>query len=118
MLQRSAALIGVALAAGLTASADFSYTTTQKMTGGTMAAMAGTGADRTSKLYYKGQKMMTTTGDVSIIMDFGAPDHHHRQQCPQNLQREEIRGRANRSQHHGCDLRCEGNPGKRKLSMA
>jgi hypothetical protein len=60
------------VAASLTASADFSYTTTQKMTGGAMAAMAGTNADRTSKICFKGQKMMTTTGDTSLIVDFAA----------------------------------------------
>jgi hypothetical protein len=71
MFQRSAALFTVVLAASLTASADFSYTTTQKMTGGAMAAMAGANADRTSKIYFKGQKMMTSTGDIALIMDFG-----------------------------------------------
>jgi len=72
MFHRSATLFTVVLAASLTASADFSYTTTQKMTGGSMAAMAGTNADRTSKIYFKGQKMMTSTGDIGLIMDFGA----------------------------------------------
>ncbi len=72
MFQRSAALFTVVLAASLTAQADFSYTTTQKMTGGAMAAMAGANADRTSKIYFKGQKMMTSTGDTGLIMDFGA----------------------------------------------
>jgi hypothetical protein len=72
MLQRSAALFTVMVAASLTASADFSYTTTQKITGGTMAGMMGANAERTSKLYYKGQKMMTATGDTAIIMDFAA----------------------------------------------
>lgn len=72
MFQRSVALFTVMVAASLTASADFSYTTTQKMTGGSMAAMAGTNADRTSKIYFKGQKMMTSTSDTALIMDFGA----------------------------------------------
>lgn len=72
MFQRSAALFTVMLAASLTASADFSYTTTQKMTGGAMAAMAGANSDRTSKIYFKGQRMMTSTGDTATIMDFGA----------------------------------------------
>jgi hypothetical protein len=72
MFQRSAALCSVMLAASLTASADFSYTTTQKMTGGAMAAMAGASADCTSKIYFKGQKMMTSTGDTATLMDFGA----------------------------------------------
>jgi len=72
MFQRSATLFTVMLAASLTASADFSYTTTQKMTGGAMAAMAGANADRTSKIYFKGQRMMTSTGDTAMIMDFGS----------------------------------------------
>jgi len=69
---RTAALFALALAASLTANADFSYTTTQKSTGGMMGAMAGTAADRVNKVYLKGQKMMTTSGDISSIMDFGA----------------------------------------------
>src|SRR5580700_6854928 len=72
MLQRSAAVFTVVLAASFTASADFRYTTTQKMTGGSMAAMAGANADRTNKIYFSGQKMMTSTGDTALIMDFGA----------------------------------------------
>jgi len=72
MLRNTIALLALTLAAGLTASADFSYTNTMKTTGGSMAAMAGTAADRTSKYYFKGQKIMTTTGDVSTIIDFGA----------------------------------------------
>jgi hypothetical protein len=72
MLRNTIALLALTLAAGVTASADFSYTNTMKATGGSMAAMAGTAADRTSKYYFKGQKIMTTTGDVSIIIDFGA----------------------------------------------
>jgi hypothetical protein len=65
-------LFTVILAASLTASADFSYTTTQKITGGSMAAMAGSNADHTSKISFKGQKMMTSSGDIAIIVDFGA----------------------------------------------
>jgi len=72
MFQRTTALLTVVLAASVTASADFSYTTSQKMTGGSMAAMAGANADRTNKIYFKGQKMLTSTGDIAIIMDFGA----------------------------------------------
>jgi hypothetical protein len=72
MFQRSAALCAVTLAASLTASADFSYTTTQKTTGGTMAAMAGSNADRTSKVYFKGQKMKTFYGNAATIIDFGS----------------------------------------------
>jgi len=72
MLRNTTALFALTLAASLTASADFTYTSTMKASGGSMAAMAGTAADRTSKMYFKGQKMMTTTGDTSIILDFGA----------------------------------------------
>jgi hypothetical protein len=54
MFQRSVTLFTVVLAASFTASADFSYTTTQKLTGGAMAAMAAANADRTGKLCFKG----------------------------------------------------------------
>jgi hypothetical protein len=72
MLKNTAAIFALTLATGLTASADFSYTSTTKATGGSMAAMAGTAADRTSKLYFKGQKLMTSTGDTAILIDFDA----------------------------------------------
>jgi hypothetical protein len=72
MLRNTIATVALTLAAGLTASADFSYTNTMKTTGGSMAAMAGTAADRTSKYYFKGQKIMTTTGDTAVTIDFGA----------------------------------------------
>lgn len=72
MLQRCAALFAVTLAASLIASADFSYTTTQKVTGGSMAAIAGANADRTAKIYFKGQKMMTAAGHTATIVDFAA----------------------------------------------
>ncbi len=72
MLRNTIALLALTLGAGVTASADFSYTNTMKTTGGTMAAMAGTAADRTNKYYFKGQKIMTSTGDVATIIDFGA----------------------------------------------
>ena len=72
MFHRSATLFTVILAASLTASADFSYTTTQKMTGGTLAGIGGASFNRTSKISFKGQKMVTTTGDLSIILDFGS----------------------------------------------
>jgi hypothetical protein len=71
-LKTSIALSAITLAASLTASADFSYTTTQKATGGSMAAMAGAAADRNGKYYLKGQKMASVNGDVATIMDFGA----------------------------------------------
>lgn len=59
------------LAATSAANADFSYTTTSKPTGGSMAAMAG-GRAQTSKLYFKGQKMKTDSGDIATIIDFDA----------------------------------------------
>ena len=55
--QRSGALFTIALAASFTTSADFSYTNTQKMTGGAMAAMVGANADRTSKIYFRVRPM-------------------------------------------------------------
>jgi len=69
---KTAALLTLALAVSLSARADFSYTTTSKTTGGSMGAMAGAAGDRTIKHYLKGQKMVTVTGDTSIVMDFGA----------------------------------------------
>ena len=56
----------------ISARADFSYTTTRKTTGGTMAAMAGNAANGTSKYYFKGQKMKTDLGDSAVIIDFDA----------------------------------------------
>jgi hypothetical protein len=72
MFQKTAALSVLALALSLTASADFSYTSTMKTTGGSMAAMVGAAADRTSKYYFKGQKMMMSSGDTATVMDFAA----------------------------------------------
>jgi hypothetical protein len=68
MLIRTTALFAIALAAR----ADFSYTMTQKTSGGSMAAMAGTAADRTTKYYLKGQKMATSSTDGGTIIDFDA----------------------------------------------
>jgi hypothetical protein len=72
MFKNTVAVFVLTFAASLTASADFSYTMTQKTTGGSMAAMAGTAADRTGKYYFKGQKMMSGNGDIATIVDFGA----------------------------------------------
>ena len=58
--------------ATFTAHADFSYTTTQKATGGQMAAMAAGSANQNTKFYLKGQKMKTDTGDTAIVLDFDA----------------------------------------------
>jgi hypothetical protein len=59
------------LAATWTVRADFSYTTTQKATGGQMAAMAA-GSNQSSKFYLKGQKMKTESADTATILDFEA----------------------------------------------
>jgi hypothetical protein len=72
MLRNTAALLILTLTASLTASADFSYTSTQKITGGSMGAMAGTSADRTSKYCFKGQRMISSSGGAATIIDFGA----------------------------------------------
>ncbi len=72
MFNKTVAVCAIALAASLTASADFSYSRTQKVTGGSMGAMAGTGADRTSKSYFKGQKSADISSDITTIIDFGA----------------------------------------------
>jgi hypothetical protein len=72
ILRNTIAVLALTLSAGVTASADFSYTNTQKTTGGSLGAMAGTAADRTSKYYFKGQKMAVSSGDTTTIMDFGA----------------------------------------------
>jgi hypothetical protein len=66
-----AAAFVAALAVSANAYADFSYTSTQRTTGGSLGAMAGTGADRVRKYYFKGQKMMYSSGDAATIMDFG-----------------------------------------------
>ena len=72
MLMKAATLSVLTLAVSLTAHADFSYTTTQKTTGGSMGQMMGANGDRSSKYYLKGQKMMTSTGNVATIIDFDA----------------------------------------------
>jgi hypothetical protein len=55
----------------VSAQADFSYTTTRKATGGSMAAMAGQD-NQTSKYFFKGQKMKVDSGDTAVILDFDA----------------------------------------------
>ncbi len=57
----------LALVAGAAAGADFSYTMTTKSS----SAPGGAG-DQVTKQYLKGQKMMTDTGAVAIILDFDA----------------------------------------------
>ena len=66
---RIPALVLLTLAAGLTARADFSYTTTTKSSGGMMGSAAN---NRTAKTYLKGQKMKMDNGDMSTIIDFDA----------------------------------------------
>ncbi len=62
----------LALALSTAAFADFSYTSTSKVTGGSIGAMAGTAANRTTKFYLKGQKMVSSSSDLTTIIDFGA----------------------------------------------
>jgi hypothetical protein len=69
---KTATLFALMLAACLTASADFSYTSTMKTTGGSMAAMMGTAGDRTTNVSWKGQKMVTVSGGTSTIIDVDA----------------------------------------------
>lgn len=72
MFRTTASLCAAALAATLTAHADFSFSKTQKVTGGAMAAMAGSAANRESKSYFKGQKAAEVASDSTILMDFDA----------------------------------------------
>jgi hypothetical protein len=70
---RTAALFALLCAMQLAARADFSYTSTRKTTGGAMAAMAGGAGNATvTKIYYKGQKMRTESGDTAVQIDFDA----------------------------------------------
>ncbi|MGA2714465.1 MAG: hypothetical protein ABSG41_15265 [Bryobacteraceae bacterium] len=69
---KTAALLTAALLAGSwTARADFSYTTTRKMTGGSLASLAA-GNNQNSKTWFKGQKMRNDNGDTAVILDFDA----------------------------------------------
>src|SRR6185312_14444520 len=72
MFRTTASLCTVALAATITAHADFGFSKTQKVTGGSMAAMAGNAANRESKSYFKGQKAAEVASDSTILMDFAA----------------------------------------------
>ncbi len=56
----------------LAARADFSYTTTSKVTGGSMGAMAGSAGNTQNKLYFKGQKIKTESVELATIIDFEA----------------------------------------------
>jgi hypothetical protein len=64
---KTATLFVVMLCATATAYADFSYTTTRKTQGSPAAA-----APTSIKYFYKGQKMMTDSGDTATIIDFNA----------------------------------------------
>lgn len=61
------ALLWATFAAG----ADFSYTTTSKVTGGTLVSPGGAN-NAPSKYYFKGQKMKSDNGEVATIIDFDA----------------------------------------------
>ena len=56
----------LALAVGVAARADFSYTNTHKTGSGAGAA------NQVSKVYLKGQKMLTDSGSTAVMMDFEA----------------------------------------------
>ena len=62
-------LLMLLLGASLTASADASYTTTMKMSGGMMAGMM---KDNVTKHFFKGNKMKMDRGDNVTILDFDA----------------------------------------------
>jgi hypothetical protein len=64
-------LVMLTLAAGMTARADFSYSTTMKMSGGMAAGMAGMN-DRATQHSFKGNKMKMDMGDTATILDFDA----------------------------------------------
>jgi hypothetical protein len=70
---KTAILFALLFSMQMAARADFSYTSTRRTTGGTMAAMAGGAGNATvSKIYFKGQKMRTESGDTVIQIDFDA----------------------------------------------
>ncbi|HVV44085.1 MAG TPA: DUF4412 domain-containing protein [Bryobacteraceae bacterium] len=72
MFRTAIPLCAVALTATLSAHADFSFSKTQKVTGGSMAAMAGTAANRDGKTYFKDQKVAEVSNDSTIVVDFAA----------------------------------------------
>jgi len=65
---RTVRFLAIILAAGAAARADFSYTMTRKSSG----AMGSTGGDQATRFYLKGQKMVTDTGSMAMILDFDA----------------------------------------------
>src|SRR5260370_7447922 len=80
LAMRTTVLLTLTIAAALTARADFSYTSTTKMSGGMLAGAAGRANGIVSKHYLKGQKMKIDSSDNVIILDFDAqtlPSIHH-----------------------------------------
>jgi uncharacterized protein DUF4412 len=71
---RTAILFVLTLEASLTARADFSYTTTTKISGGMLAGAAN---NRITKHYLKGQKMKIDSGDSVMLIDFDAQTITH-----------------------------------------
>lgn len=65
-------LLVLGLTAAGAAQADFSYTSTRKA-----PSMPGAGLDETSKRYFKGNKMMTDSGNTALIIDFDAQTVTH-----------------------------------------
>src|SRR5580704_3990321 len=65
-------LLALASLGAVRALADFSYATTEKTTGGTLAVFAGAADNRTTKYFLKGQKMKVDTGDNALILDCDA----------------------------------------------
>jgi uncharacterized protein DUF4412 len=61
-----ARILMLALVAGAAARADFSYTMTRKSSG------PQTAPEQATKTYLKGQKLLTDTGSIAILMDFDA----------------------------------------------
>jgi hypothetical protein len=64
---KTSTLLAVTLCAAATAYADFSYTITRNAPGSPAAA-----ASSATNYYYKGQKMATDGGDVTMVVDFDA----------------------------------------------
>src|SRR5260370_21329753 len=72
LAMRTTVLLTLTIAAALTARADFSHTSTTKMSGGMLAGAAGRANGIVSKHYLKGQKMKIDCSDNVMILDFDA----------------------------------------------
>jgi len=72
MFRNTAALCALLFTATLTAHADFSYTRTQKVTGGSMGAMAGAQMNRSARCFFKGKKSAEVDGAMTVVIDFAA----------------------------------------------